>query len=661
LRKIISLIVVTFLLLIGVESVSADTTITRLDGKDRFEVAVNVSKEGWTTSNTVVLSFYNAYADALSAAPLAYKNNAPILLTHQDNLTEVTKKEIKRLKAKKVIVVGGTGSVSNKVVNQLKANGVTSIVRFDGHDRFEVAKNIAKEFKGSSKAIIADGLNFSDALAIAPYAAKNGYPILLTRTAALPKETVDALASFSNTLVIGGEGSVSKAVFNKLKNPTRIGGQNRYDVASNIVRQLGYNTDKAFVATGTTFADALTGSVLAAKNNAPMLLSSPTYIPESIQSVIFEKQMFNLTVLGGTGSVPQDIVEKLVSYRLATVASNGTLTINPKNYSSFDQVPLSNSNQVVVFGNKIVNMTSGLVKAAPSYGNTTVNLYYGSQMYDWQRSTYVAPGAELKFIEADAKKVKVQYADKIGWVKQSEVKMYPPVVMNANRSHYESINGELNHVVNNVKTVIGKAPSFMAGGQRYYSWDGFTFFNSSNKQVGTQKQYFQFASITSKTQYTKEQFLSFVKSSQERATWEKKEGRKSPLLDEKVIDAMFKAQEDYGINALFILGAAIHESAWGVSDIATEKNNLFGIEATDIDPGTNAKKFASFEDSIKAFALDYMKNGYTNPNSWKYSGPYPGNKGSGINVWYASDPNWGSRVAGHMYKIDKALGSKEIK
>ncbi len=31
----------------------------------------------------------------------------------------------------------------------------------------------------------------------------------------------------------------------------------------------------------------------------------------------------------------------------------------------------------------------------------------------------------------------------------------------------------------------------------------------------------------------------------------------------------------------------------------------------------------------------------------------------GINVRYASDPYWGAKTAGHMYRIDTALGSKD--
>lgn len=274
---------------------------------------MNISREGWQSSQTVVLAFYNAYADALSAGPLAKKNGAPILLTHKDYLTSVTKDEIKRLGATKVILVGGTGSISNKVVEEIKSIGISDVQRFGGADRFEVAKNIAGQFPDSQKAIIAYGLNFSDALAIAPYASNNGYPILLTKKDSLPMATSQALSnpSIQSTLVIGGEGSVSNAVYSKLKSPQRIGGNDRFEVAANIIKTLGLPTQKVYVATGKTFADALTGSVLAANENAPILLSWEDNLPSPTRQIINERGISNFLILGGLGSVPQQVVAQV--------------------------------------------------------------------------------------------------------------------------------------------------------------------------------------------------------------------------------------------------------------------------------------------------------------------------------------------------------------
>lgn len=285
----------------------------RMAGSDRFEVAVNVSKRGWPqkgTANTVVIANYNAFADALSAVPLAYKLNAPILLTHSDQLTTVTKQEIIRLQPQNIIIVGGTGSVTDNVYRELDSL-VTNVRRIGGSNRFAVASNISMELNNSKKVIVANGLNFPDALTIAPYAAQNGYPILLTYSNKIPNETKTSLKGKESVLVIGGEGSVGKTVYEQLPNRQRIGGADRYAVASNIITQLKLPTNRVFIATGLTFPDALTGAVLAAKENAPLLLTRSLKLPSNTSQIIEGRGVNDFVILGGTGSVSEYISVKL--------------------------------------------------------------------------------------------------------------------------------------------------------------------------------------------------------------------------------------------------------------------------------------------------------------------------------------------------------------
>lgn len=288
----------------------AEVTSKRMDGADRFAVAVNVSKEGWPNgSGTVILANYLAFADALAASPLAFKENAPILLTNPNDLNQTTLDEINRLQAKRVLIVGGPGSISDSVMAKLSQMGIPDIERIGGTDRFEVSYNIAKKLNPTDTAIVANGLKFPDALAIAPFAAQNGYPILLSRDNSLPEKTFEAIQTMniSKTIIVGGEGSVSASVASQLPSASRIGGKDRYEVATNIVTQLNLSTSKAFLATGMTFADALTGSVLAAKQNAPLLLMHPTTVPPSVQELVKSKNIQDFVILGGTASVPDRV------------------------------------------------------------------------------------------------------------------------------------------------------------------------------------------------------------------------------------------------------------------------------------------------------------------------------------------------------------------
>lgn len=241
---------------------------TRIDGKDRFEVATNIAKR-WSSSETVVIANYLAFADALTATPLAYKYNAPILLTHPGSLTPQTRDEIVRLGAKKVYIVGGEGSVSNKIQQELVNLG-KEVVRISGKDRFEVSERVALEVGVNGSIVVANGLVFSDALSIAPYAAVNGSPILLTRNNELPPNITTFVQAhpIQSSVIVGGEASVGTNVAAQLPNTERIGGRDRYEVAANIAKRFGQNRSKVYLATGQTFADALAGSVLAAKENA---------------------------------------------------------------------------------------------------------------------------------------------------------------------------------------------------------------------------------------------------------------------------------------------------------------------------------------------------------------------------------------------------------
>ncbi len=312
---IVSLLLALFFVL-PAQSFAAATS-ERVDGKDRFDVAVNVSKKGWPIdgdADTIIIANYLAFADALSASPLGTKYNAPILLTQPNQLTSATKTEIIRHTPSKVYIIGGTGSVSKQVEDEIRKMGI-EVKRIGGQDRFEVSLNIARELDATATAVMASGMVFADALSIAPYAASKGYPILLTQPNKLPDSTKTAIKEkgINKVIVSGGEGSVSRDVYNQLPSGSqRIGGKDRFAVSANIVRQLNLPMDKAFAATGLKFADALTGSVLAAKMGAPMLLTMPDNVPADIKGVIEDKNTGQFVILGGTGSISENAVNILI-------------------------------------------------------------------------------------------------------------------------------------------------------------------------------------------------------------------------------------------------------------------------------------------------------------------------------------------------------------
>ena len=102
----------------SVTPVMAATTTSNEEiiGKDRIDTAVKISKDGWSSAETVILVNDSAIPDALTATPIAFAKNAPILLTGKAGLNKATAEEIKRLGAKEVIMIGGDAVLSAKVV-----------------------------------------------------------------------------------------------------------------------------------------------------------------------------------------------------------------------------------------------------------------------------------------------------------------------------------------------------------------------------------------------------------------------------------------------------------------------------------------------------------------------------------------------------------------
>ena len=137
---------------------------------------------------------------------------------------------------------------------------------------------------------------------------------------------------------------------------------------------------------------------------------------------------------------------------------------------------------------------------------------------------------------------------------------------------------------------------------------------------------------------------------------------KKLLTDSKDVNKIFEQnaeyfyyiEKQYNINGVFVAAIGIHESAWGTSKIARDKNNLFGYGAYDSNPYNGAYTFTNYSESIDLIARVLTKY-YLNPagtkiyNSEKAVGTYfNGATLSGVNTRYATDKNWANGVFGHM-------------
>jgi len=291
--------------------------VSRLSGKDRYQTAAEIAKAGWNNSYYAVLASGENFPDALCAAPLAGKYNAPILLTAKNNLPAETREQLLNLNVKKVFIVGGNGVVSDNVLQIIKNLGI-DVIRLAGSNRYDTSVAVAKELGDFNEAFIASGLNFQDVLSAAPIAAKKGIPILLTPKDSMSKELETLLSKNINKIyILGDSGVISDKVFSQLRNSYRITGTNWYDMNINIINNFAefMNFDNCYIATGNVYPDALAGSVYASLSAAPVILVQDL-LDKSTQE-FFEKNSFkimNIVAFGGTGVVSDSLLDKVKGF-----------------------------------------------------------------------------------------------------------------------------------------------------------------------------------------------------------------------------------------------------------------------------------------------------------------------------------------------------------
>lgn len=123
----------------------------------------------------------------------------------------------------------------------------------------------------------------------------------------------------------------------------------------------------------------------------------------------------------------------------------------------------------------------------------------------------------------------------------------------------------------------------------------------------------------------------------------------------------YNMEKKYNINGIFLASMAIHESAWGTSQIAKDKNNLFGYGSYDSTPYESSYEFTNYAEGIETVAKSLVKY-YLNPSGtkiydgetaagWYYNGPTL----SGVNTRYATDPDWHTKVFNYMQTLYNRL------
>ena len=281
-------------------------------------------------------------------------------------------------------------------------------------------------------------------------------------------------------------------------------------------------------------------------------------------------------------------------------------------------------------GEKATNENAAYYQVVP----VTANVYNA----DGEKLSYISQGSVVwldKDRKSDDKRLAITISGLSGYMKTEDLQ-----ALDASKDfipYYESDGHRFYHyVAQNASIPVASHLSDMEVGKKYYSADGLHFdgFNLENS--------FLFKDLTEATNYSAEDLdkvFSLLNIN-------------NSLLENK--GATFKeAEEHYHINALYLLAHSALESDWGRSKIAKDKNNFFGITAYDTTPYLSAKTFDDVDKGILG-ATKWIKENYIDRGR-----TFLGNKASGMNVEYASDPYWGEKIASVMMKINEKLGGKD--
>ena len=260
-------------------------------------------------------------------------------------------------------------------------------------------------------------------------------------------------------------------------------------------------------------------------------------------------------------------------------------------------VTKSSANKIVEIGG--ANYTSNYkVKSGDTiYVTSDILAIWSEPDEESRKITTLKQNDEIKVLEITQNWYKISYQNTVGWVK-SECTIY----INPNK------NQEIGEVATKTKQQL---------------LSGLTFNMQLNKPSGL----------------TLEQFKKVLSGEKD----------KNKIFENNA-EYFYYIEKQYNINGIFVAAVGIHESAWGTSKIALQKNNLFGYGAYDSNPYNGAYKFESYSESIDLIARVLVKY-YINPkgtsiyDNQKASGKYyNGNTLSAINKKYATDKKWSNGV-----------------
>lgn len=189
--------------------------VTRLSGENRYETSLEVAKYINSISTEVFIVTGANYPDALSIAAYAGHKQIPIILTNKNNISDKISNYISTKGINKAYVIGGTGVISDNVLNSLP-----NAERVAGINRYETNYQVLARFPFVyAETYFATGKVFADALSGAALAGIFNNPIILVDNS-MPDNIIYSIKQNKDIMkmkkILGGSGVVSEHIIKRI-------------------------------------------------------------------------------------------------------------------------------------------------------------------------------------------------------------------------------------------------------------------------------------------------------------------------------------------------------------------------------------------------------------------------------------------------------------
>jgi YVTN family beta-propeller protein len=297
---------------------------SRLFGSDRYATAEQLATtssdiRGSTWSYSLYIVGGEEFQDSLSLIPASARERGSVLLTPPNTLPNVDIAFIKRYPLSRVILVGGTASVSQGIRDEVKSltHGRVPIARLSGPDRYATSRAVVASSYGTrlGHVWIATGRDYPDALAAQSAAGMKNEPLLLVDGSAPALDA--ATAAFlrregaKSFTIVGAESGVSSGVASGLATlgpVTRISGSDRYETSKLVDDAVFPKSQSEFVLTsGTSWAGSMAAEQLASVYHAPLALVEPNCVPDDLAEELNGRQNLQLDLIGGVPALSEDV------------------------------------------------------------------------------------------------------------------------------------------------------------------------------------------------------------------------------------------------------------------------------------------------------------------------------------------------------------------